>query len=108
MPFCPQCKAEYEKGIQTCSDCQIALVDKLPKEKELENFVKIYSLPGDVYAQMVKEALEDANIECILKSDMFTSGLQVRGSEGTSTDVYVQEPDVEKAKEILHAMVDHL
>ena len=100
MPFCPNCKAEYEKGIQTCVDCEIALVDELPPEPELDEFVKIYSLPGDVYAQMVKEVLEAEDIECILKPDMFTSGLQVHATEGTSVDIYVQEHDAEKAKEI--------
>jgi hypothetical protein len=27
MPICPKCKAEYEKGIKTCHDCNVDLED---------------------------------------------------------------------------------
>ena len=29
MPFCPRCRAEYREGIETCSTCDIPLVDSL-------------------------------------------------------------------------------
>lgn len=32
MPWCPKCKNEYVEGITTCADCDVALVDELPKE----------------------------------------------------------------------------
>jgi len=38
--FCPKCKAEYRKGFNRCSDCDIELVSSLPesgKEDEEEN-----------------------------------------------------------------------
>lgn len=34
MPWCPNCKTEYQEGIEVCSDCGAALVDELPEEKE--------------------------------------------------------------------------
>lgn len=33
MPFCPTCKAEYRSGVTRCSDCGVALVDRLPEEQ---------------------------------------------------------------------------
>jgi hypothetical protein len=30
MPWCPQCRTEYDKGAARCSDCDVALVEKLP------------------------------------------------------------------------------
>ncbi len=32
--FCPQCKAEYRKGITECADCQVPLVPSLPAARE--------------------------------------------------------------------------
>src|SRR5229473_965268 len=32
--FCPQCKAEYRKGITECADCQVPLVPSLPAAPE--------------------------------------------------------------------------
>ena len=29
MPWCPKCKNEYRSGIQTCSECNVELVDSL-------------------------------------------------------------------------------
>lgn len=29
MPWCPECRAEYQAGASTCSDCEVALVDVL-------------------------------------------------------------------------------
>jgi hypothetical protein len=28
--FCPQCKAEYLRGVTHCSDCDVDLVERLP------------------------------------------------------------------------------
>ncbi len=34
MPFCPNCKAEYQEGYTVCSDCKVNLVDEI-KEAEI-------------------------------------------------------------------------
>ncbi len=34
MPWCPKCKNEYQEGFTVCSDCDVELVDELPKEEE--------------------------------------------------------------------------
>lgn len=32
MPWCPECKNEYIKGITECSECHVALVESLPED----------------------------------------------------------------------------
>ena len=32
MRYCPECKAEYRDGFDTCFDCQVPLVDELTSE----------------------------------------------------------------------------
>ncbi|MBN1998044.1 DUF2007 domain-containing protein [candidate division KSB1 bacterium] len=112
MPFCPSCGYEYKKDVITCPDCHRTLVEKLPEERPVKDtqLISIYSLPGMVYAEMVKEALEKAGIRCIIKSDVMTSGLQSKGSQsvGGSCQILVDKKNKKKALDILHTMVDHI
>lgn len=39
MPYCPQCKAEYRDGFDTCYDCQVPLVDELSTEPDDEPII---------------------------------------------------------------------
>lgn len=39
MPFCPNCKAEYNAGVAECSDCLVPLVASLPSEESNDGFV---------------------------------------------------------------------
>ncbi len=32
MPWCPDCRIEYDAGVETCVDCGAALTDSLPPE----------------------------------------------------------------------------
>lgn len=77
MPFCPLCKAEYSPGTKRCPDCECDLVDELPEEEEAEdlrvedvpeNLVLLYSTRNRVYAEFLKETLENSNIPCYIKS----------------------------------------
>ena len=38
MPWCPNCKAEYQEGYTECSDCKLALVDDIHEEELLVPF----------------------------------------------------------------------
>ncbi len=71
MPFCPNCKYEYEPGVTICPDCGAALVDKLPEEAEPEpvKYVYLRDVPSRLYAEMLKGALEEKEIPCFIKGD---------------------------------------
>jgi len=76
MPFCPLCKSEYGAGTKRCPDCEVDLVEELPEEAELEgseeelpeNLVLLYSTRNKVYAEFLKETLENSDIPCYMKT----------------------------------------
>jgi len=113
MPYCPECGYEYEEGVTTCHDCHRTLVaempEQLPKKDDIQ-LVPLHSLPGIVYAEMVKEALEKAGIKCIIRSDAITSGLLAKGADaaGDECQILVDKKDKKRAEVILYTMLDHI
>ncbi len=75
-----------------------------------EEMVSLSTLPGVIYAEMVKETLENNGIPCVIKSDLLSSGLLAK-SAGLSDDVcriYVHKKHQKKAQTILEGMMDHI
>ena len=110
MPFCPNCKYEYNGDIKECPDCGTRLVDKLPDDSPKGvNYVPVRSLPSRLYAEMLQEALKKEGIPSIIKGD--DVGIML-GSYSTTSPVtitiWVQEEDVEKCEEIADQMLDHI
>ncbi len=113
MPFCPECNYEYVEGVKQCADCLVDLIAELPGEeipKEKFKWIPLHSLPGPVYAEMVKEALEKHEIPCIMRKDFLASAL---GSQGTSeggleTFLFVPEDRLQESEDILNQMLDHI
>jgi len=103
MPFCPNCKYEYEEGVETCPDCGADLVDRLPETQEARplKFVLLRDLPSRLYAEMLKGALEKEGITCIIKGD--DVGLML-GSLATSSpfriSLWVDRSNLFEAKKI--------
>ncbi len=64
--FCPKCRAEYEEGFTTCSECRVELTAELPPEDELEYVDWVVVLTtGDTNEALVAESvLGAAGIEC--------------------------------------------
>ncbi len=111
MPFCPNCRTEYIPGIQQCADCGETLVDQLPEEDQGEEFqlVRLHSFPGEVYANMVGEALEHEGIPYLVQKEVLGSTTIVQGAtEGAEVTLYVNQEDFEDAEVILNQMVDHI
>ncbi len=114
MPWCPNCHYEYVDEVKECPDCNIALVDSLPEEKQEalneEEYVGLYSLPSQLYAEMVQEALEKEGIRSLLKTDVISGGLLVKGTDvaGNRCQLFVMKKDRKKAEIILHTMMDHI
>jgi hypothetical protein len=113
MPFCPQCRYEYNENIKTCPDCRIPLVSHLSEDHNHDEgveLVALHALPGVIYGEMVKESLEKAGIRCVLKTDVVSTGLLARGALGVGQEcqIYVNKKDEKRAENILHAMMDHI
>ncbi|MFH0931204.1 MAG: DUF2007 domain-containing protein [Candidatus Zixiibacteriota bacterium] len=114
MPYCPKCKTEYNPGIEKCSDCDLPLVEKLPEETFKETFkdikyILLRNLPSRLYAEMLKESLQNSGISSIIKGDDI--GIML-GSYSTTSPVevslWVPEEDWEKANQIADEMLNHI
>ena len=111
MPYCPECRFEYEEGVRTCPGCGVDLVGKLPKEStpESPNFVPLRNLPSRVYAQMLQEALKNEGIPSMIKGDegipLRTTTIHIPVSKIT---IWVPKRDAAKADEIADQMLDHI
>jgi len=69
MPYCPNCIYEYVEGIKVCPDCGITLVDKLIDH----DWVVVYTSDQQYDVQMMKDALESAEIEATILSQKDSS-----------------------------------
>ena len=115
--FCPQCRYEYIDNVWICPDCGEKLVDRLPEddteiidvEKRIR-FVPLPNLPGRVYADMVKGALETRGIPCYIQPNGVGGVLRTVGTgiPGHSVRLYVPEERLEECLEIQHQMLDHI
>ena len=64
MPYCPNCIYEYVDGVKVCPDCGATLVDKLIDH----DWVIVYTSDQLYDVQMMKDALESADIEATILS----------------------------------------
>ena len=115
MPFCPECRYEYADGHKECPDCKVVLVDVLPEIEQQgdpsdREYVELHPLPGQVYADMVKEVFDKEGIGCLLIPDVLSAGLLAKGMDipGSHVRIRVFKKDQARAEEILHSMMDHI
>ena len=121
MPYCPKCRYEYNVGVQTCPDCDETLVfalspDDEPASPEVsvgkagskDRFVPLPNLPGKVYAEMVKGALEERGIPCYIHHLSGGGVMRASGTglPATSVELFVPEDRYEECAEIQRQMVD--
>ena len=112
MPFCPNCRYEYEPGVSECADCGVPLVESLPEEPKPsdEELVELNTLPGTMYAEMVKEVLEKEGIGCVIKPSALSGGLLVNAvnAAGSECRIFVPASKRKRAERILTEMMDHI
>jgi hypothetical protein len=112
MGFCPSCRMEYVPEVTECPDCHEKLVKSLP-EIEIPDveWTALPSVPGVVYAQMIKEALEQNGIPAYIQSLWTSGGLGVISSTsmtGMAVRIMVPKTEYNRALEIQEGMVDHM
>ena len=111
MPYCPNCRFEYKKGVNRCPEWGADIVNELPEEKppQKPNFVPLRNLPSRMYAQMLQEALKNEGIPSMIKGD---EGIPLRTTTAhipvSKIILCVPEKDLEKAEEIADQMFDHI
>jgi hypothetical protein len=113
MPYCPECGYEYREGVRTCPDCGQKLQDEAPQPSPPSPNVKfkaLPSLPGRVYAEMLKGVLDQEGIPCYIHADGFSNATGVTGTGPVSkgVKVYVPEDRYEECLRFQHGMLDHI
>ena len=105
MPFCPNCRGEYEDGIRECPDCQIELVDFLtPEDADADpetHLVAVFTAAGDEEGLVVKGLLESEGISCSVSSDVPHTVLPLNVDGLGAVRITVAQEDAERARQII-------
>ncbi|HQR37620.1 MAG TPA: DUF2007 domain-containing protein [Blastocatellia bacterium] len=76
MPFCPECQAEYEDDVTTCTDCGVALVATLPAAESGDSsdaeMVSFMNFSNAATASLVKNLFEENDIRAFVSGGDFT------------------------------------
>ena len=98
MPFCPECQAEYEEGVESCTDCGVALVAELPPDETPDvsdgEPVPFRNFSNAAEANMVKDLLEENDIRAYVSGGEFTVA---PSSFSDEIVLMVDERDLERA-----------
>jgi hypothetical protein len=105
MPYCPNCRSEFQNWVKVCPDCEVALVAELsplpPKVKKPDDSIMpVATAPNEIEAQLWEGILKDEGIRCLLSSG--SSGAAAQGHPfNVPITVFVLASEVKSAKEIL-------
>ncbi len=69
MGFCPKCKMEYQEGITECSDCHVALVERLTNP----DYVTLLQVKNPAVAEKFKQYLEYSKLP--VSSEVFQDAI---------------------------------
>jgi len=108
MPWCPQCKSEYDKGVEVCYDCQCKLVDKLVAEEKWEPVREAFLLTAadEMEYKILEAKLGEYGIPVTRRYRGAGAVTHIYMGRSFGLDVYVPETALPKAKEILAMTMD--
>lgn len=87
MPFCPNCRFEYNEGVSRCPDCEEELVESLPETEEAvteyDEWVALARLTSHQYAEMIQDSLRNKDVPVVVQSG--TGHFGITGQMGMSS-----------------------
>jgi hypothetical protein len=104
--WCPECRAEYREGYQTCADCGVKLMPGSPpaeKAPEDEQLVELAHFETTAEAGMVKELLEKNGITCVFHGGTDPIGAPISTGQ---IELLVDEDDFARAEELYQAFFE--
>ena len=104
MPFCPECEAEYEEGVESCTDCGVPLVAELPPDETPDvadgEPMPLRNFSNAAEANMVANLLEENGIRAYVSGGEFTVA---PSSFSDEIVLMVDERDLERATALYDA-----
>lgn len=64
MPWCPNCKNEFQEGYTICSDCKVELVEKLP---EVEEFIPFFQSETKNIAEKLVKYFAYSDLKSVIR-----------------------------------------
>ena len=112
--YCPDCRAEYREGVETCPDCEVRLVAELPPERSDEDLVAIFETADVSLLPVVKSLLDSAEIPFIVQGDEALSVLPVgrwgagisQSGRGLAATIRVDKERASEAEELLRPLAE--
>lgn len=115
MPFCPNCRTEYDEGFHVCADCGTPLVEKLPAEAMEEPRVSYGDPMNRTFLVTVMDPVQSAMLIDVLNQNGIPAFAQPREAGGYlkasggysvfGEDIYVDEADLDAAAELAEGIV---
>jgi hypothetical protein len=108
MPYCPQCRDEFQNWVKLCPDCGVELVEKLqPLPKPIKNTgyneklitVASFSHPEEAY--IIRAKLESFGIPSFVADDYVITAIWLYSTAVGGVKIKVRESDVEEAQKLL-------
>lgn len=116
MPWCPNCKYEYETGIEKCSDCGVELVPDQPANDadlqdnvshDADEIIHLTSVNSTLQADLIESQLRAFGIPVTKNySNPFASNTLMMGYNNLGVDIFVPLEMYDKALEILQSPAD--
>ena len=104
MPFCPQCRSEFNEGILICTDCGTDLVAELSLDAGVEyvDWKIVQSVSSEILGNILKGVLENGGIETVLRSHEMPSVGSVQGDFSPDWgDILVHPEDFGRARDLI-------
>lgn len=103
MPYCPNCRSEYDIDVKVCNDCQCELVDELETGEPLKPIREAYLLTAadEMEYKILEAKLNEYDIPLTIRYRGAGGITQIYMGRTFGLDVYVPEAAMQKAKEIL-------
>ena len=103
--YCPDCHSDYLEGITRCGECDVDLVDELPKLEGTTEPLRVVRIEDATSAPMVEELLRNNGIEAVLQGEVTATTIPAAGKL-TEVRVWVKQSDAKRADEIIEAFFE--
>jgi len=120
MPFCPDCRDEFQDWVEVCPDCGVRLVDTLPeppppepppKPKKVlssESLVTVATFNYPLEAHLARTKLESEGIEGFVADEHMINANWLYSIAVGGVKLWVKESDAERAARILKSIPSHV